>query len=880
MIKSLSNTALTGRWLLLIGAALILMVMPKAHAVEGLTGSYWHQGNPQGSTFPTGTPDLVRIDATVDFDPSAGRPSNFSKNNFVVRWLGSITVPESGDYTFNTRTDDGVRLWINGTLVINDWTKSANSKGSKDSLPKNNDSADINLVAGKQYQIKMEYFQATGDEVAQLSWIRPSSSNYEIIPSAALSTEIVAITEPSQGLLGSYWNQNSPPNSTFPTSTPDMTRLDYQVNFHWGQDMPDSTITTPQYAVSWTGSVLASQTADYYFSTQTNDGVKLWINGNLIIDDLDNSGSRNNISGVVSLVAGQYYEIRMEYMQDTGQAVAHLSWKKKYISQWQLIPNSQLFPPFDATPQLDWHLDEPSWDVTADEIIDQSGNNNHGTIVDIDIDGPSVGHVFTNSDGLICGAAQFTSDNLLNQFNSIDTGLILSDQGTIGFWYQPNTSAGTQQTLFDGNSSDIYFHLRREANGGLEFSFEDSLDNDFVFYSDPVIISANQWVYITASWDLGQKTVGLTLNGQPLTLTSNALDFSTSESTIGAVQSLYFGDNRSNYNVYLETTDRLETAYGQIDEVVIFEEVLTVDDIQAIYFNNLAGNNWDGSNRAACPNAVDHYRLALNDNQGLTCEAEPMALIACTNNDCSQRYQQQVSLTMAPLTGWSQTNPIVFTQQTSDLAFSKTTVGAASYALTSASPSAPLQCYIGATQVACETEFKAAGFRFLYQNSDTIGNQVAGVSFPQVLQVQAVEDNNGACEGLFTGNIAVELAQQSNAPTNISTLDLTIDGQAIAKNSGASVTSYSNVTLSFDPQSIATITTPIYQDAGQIQLHARYSSGALTLTGNSNLFWVQPDAFAITVGNQQLPHKAGADFDLTIAAVNAQNTVTENSQCF
>jgi|GEM_PF-6819769 len=866
-MMSLTHNLLRALVLLLLTLFNTSLVM----ADQGLTGTYWNHNNAGNPTppFPTGAYDHQRVDATVDFSWGNGSPhQDIGQNNFAVSWLGSVTAPESGDYIFRTRTDDGVRLWVNGLQIIIDWA---------DYAPKNNDSYAISLVAGEQYQIRMEYYERGGGAVAQLLWQRPSSGSFEIIPEDQLSTDVVPIPEVTQGLLGSYWNQNAPHTKTFPTGPADMTRLDYQVNFNWGSGSPDSAINNNGYVVSWTGSILATQSGDYRFRTRTDDGVRLWINGNLVIEDWGLFGAKNLDSGLISLVAGQYYEVRMEYMEHTGNAVAQLSWQEP-ASSWQIIPNSQLFPPFDAAPLLDWHLDESSWSGTPEEVIDQSGNNNHGSIVDIDINGPSTGHVFTNSNGLICGAGQFESDNLLNQFYGLDSGVIPTDKGTIGFWYQPNSNNGTQQTLFDGNSATFYFHLRRGVNGRLEFSFEDSLDNDFVFYSAPILTNANDWVYITASWDLEHQTVGLTANGQPLDLTSDALDFSVTEQTMGALQSLYFGDSRSNYNVYLEVPDRLETAHGQIDEIVIFDRMLTVDDVQLIYANNLAGTNWDGGARGACPKAVDHYRLALNDNQGLTCEAEPMQLIACSNADCSQRFQQQVSITMSPATGWSQANPIVFTQQTTNLTYAQTTAGIATYSASSKSPDAPLRCYIGVTAVDCETEFSQAGFKFLYQGIDTVANQVAGTEFPQQLKVQAVKDNNGVCEGLFNGNVTIELAQQSSAPTTISSLDFMVDGQAIAKNVAANLISYTDISLNFDTNSMATLTTPLYQDAGQIQLHARYQDSGIEMLGSSNLFWVAPYAFNITTTNQQDPHPAGNDFDLAISAVNQQGIVTPGYQ--
>ena len=85
-------------------------------------------------------------------------------DSFSVRWSGKITAPESGEYTFNTMTDDGARLWVDNKQIINDWT---------DHAPLIN-SGKINLEAGKSYDLKFEYFDYRMGAVAQLYWKLPS----------------------------------------------------------------------------------------------------------------------------------------------------------------------------------------------------------------------------------------------------------------------------------------------------------------------------------------------------------------------------------------------------------------------------------------------------------------------------------------------------------------------------------------------------------------------------------------------------------------------------------------------------------------------------------------------------------------------------------
>lgn len=88
-------------------------------------------------------------------------------DNFSVRWTGKVQPLYSEDYTFTTWSDDGVRLWVNGNLVIDNWTVHG--------LKKDN-SQPIALVAGQQYDIRVEYFENTGGALFSLDWLSASQA--------------------------------------------------------------------------------------------------------------------------------------------------------------------------------------------------------------------------------------------------------------------------------------------------------------------------------------------------------------------------------------------------------------------------------------------------------------------------------------------------------------------------------------------------------------------------------------------------------------------------------------------------------------------------------------------------------------------------------
>jgi len=95
----------------------------------------------------------VRIDPCIDFDWGEGTPDqSIGKDTYSVRWTGKVEPRYSETYTFYTVTDDGVRLWVDGVLLIDKWKSQSATEHSEQ----------IYLEAGKKYDIKMEYYQHVG----------------------------------------------------------------------------------------------------------------------------------------------------------------------------------------------------------------------------------------------------------------------------------------------------------------------------------------------------------------------------------------------------------------------------------------------------------------------------------------------------------------------------------------------------------------------------------------------------------------------------------------------------------------------------------------------------------------------------------------------
>jgi uncharacterized protein YraI len=249
--------------------------------INNWRGEYYNNKNLSGS------PALIRDDAAINFDWNNGSPlpGVVSTDNFSVRWTRNLNMT-SGRYQFTVATDDGVRLWVNNALIIDNW---------KDQ-PLTTKTAEIEIPNGS-IPIRMEYFDATGGAHAHLSW----------------SPVGIAIVN----WRGEYYNNNSL------TGGPSVIRDDANIDFNWGDGSPVAGINNDNFSVRWTRSLVLPP-GRHRFTTNTDDGVRLWVNNQLIVDRWYPQSLSAGV-GEIDLFGGPV-SIKMEYFDLTGGAQAHLSW--------------------------------------------------------------------------------------------------------------------------------------------------------------------------------------------------------------------------------------------------------------------------------------------------------------------------------------------------------------------------------------------------------------------------------------------------------------------------------------------------------------------------------------------------------------------------
>jgi hypothetical protein len=144
------------------------------------------------------------------------------------------------------------------------------------------------------------------------------------------------------GLLGEYYTGNN-----FGTLV--LSRIDPNINFAWGGGSPDASVPSDSFSVRWTGQVEAVFTDTYTFYESTDDGCRVYINNQLVIDQWADHAAEDYPSTAISMNAGTKYAIKVEYYEGSGDASAVLSWSSNYQAK-EVVPKARLYSGVVVTP--------------------------------------------------------------------------------------------------------------------------------------------------------------------------------------------------------------------------------------------------------------------------------------------------------------------------------------------------------------------------------------------------------------------------------------------------------------------------------------------------------------------------------------------------
>ena len=250
--------------------------------------------------------------------------TNAANQTFNLKHLGegryTITAYHSAKSLDVAQSDtaENARIW--------QWTTSAASNQQFIALPTGNGNYKfVAVLSGKVLSIRDE---STAPEAAVV--LRTDTAQ----ASAQWLLTALPPVGNGNGLHADYYN-----GMNFDTLK--FSRIDPGVDFDWGEGSPGGGITNDHYSIRWTGKIEPRYSGEYTFYMTSDNGRRLWINNQLVIDKWINDWDIE-YSGTITLTAGQLYDIKVEYFEDYGGANARLRWSSASQPK-EIIPKNQLY---------------------------------------------------------------------------------------------------------------------------------------------------------------------------------------------------------------------------------------------------------------------------------------------------------------------------------------------------------------------------------------------------------------------------------------------------------------------------------------------------------------------------------------------------------
>ena len=189
-------------------------------------------------------------------------------------------------------------------------------------------------------------FVLTNSALVQAIAVAPGAVNSAV---ASASFVDVAASGNGTGLAGAYYANHNSANPF--TGSPTLRQTNAVINFNWGTTGPAPAVGGANYTVRWTGSLQPQYSQAYTFITTADDGVRLYLNGQLLINDWTNQSATTR-SNTITLAAQQLYNIELDYYySNDNNAQIQLAWSSPSTPQ-AIIPQTQLYPYTNPPPSV------------------------------------------------------------------------------------------------------------------------------------------------------------------------------------------------------------------------------------------------------------------------------------------------------------------------------------------------------------------------------------------------------------------------------------------------------------------------------------------------------------------------------------------------
>lgn len=507
----------------------------------------------------------------------------------------------------------------------------------------------------------------------------------------------------------------------------------------------------------------------------------------------------------------------------------------------------------------DYRFDEFSYTGAVGEVIDSSGNANHGV---------RVGSAASSSTGYICRGVDIPS-NTSSTSSAIDTLINvpsrLGDKGSLSFFFRSNVawSNNTAAMLMDASTvSADAFYVQRDGGGALRFRVTDSAGTALTATTAAQSIAKDTWTHIAVSWSLfpgsNQSVLRVYIDG---VLSATAIGTTTGD-IASSLGTLFAGDNRGSS---APSGGTVNSANGLLDELRVYNYDIGPAEIAL-----------DRANAHSCSPPVHHLEI-LGSASGVTCAPSTFTVRACSDASCSATYTGGMTGSLASSNGsWLWTAGSGFSIATGS---SSTTIQGQlpvvasttlSVATATPAPTNTYTCNFGSPS--CSYSAAAAGF--VLSAPDHVSDTSSTLTITAVKQ----SDGSTACAPAFVSSSKTVTMSCGYVTPASGTLPARLGGTAVnASGSTSAACGSRSMSLSFNAASQASLSLQ-YADVGRFSLSANYtgsgSDAGLSMTGSANVI-AAPKDFAwsnLPAGAQT----AGVAFGARVTARNNSGATTPN----
>jgi hypothetical protein len=305
-------SGLTRRACLALGAVTLAFA---GAAQAGIQATYYNGSNFSGTA--------VRVSAdNINYNWGSAAPvAGINADNFSARYEAQLTPTTTATHDLCVVADDGVRLFVNGYRVIDDWNDSSSGERC----------GKLHLSAGQTYWLQLDYYENRYDAAVRLLWANPSMSK-QVIPASALSC-----CSDRSGVSGSY----------FANTILDGTGVSMgarQINFDWRTASPVAGLPRVQFSMRWLSNFTPRFSEQYRLYVTVAGGVRVRVNNQIVLENL-NEIDIGTYQISLPLSAGVGNNLQIDYIDRSGDAVLRLEWESA-SQRREVVPSGAYFAQF------------------------------------------------------------------------------------------------------------------------------------------------------------------------------------------------------------------------------------------------------------------------------------------------------------------------------------------------------------------------------------------------------------------------------------------------------------------------------------------------------------------------------------------------------